>query len=331
MPDQLSAELRDALGDLFAANPDGVSAADLGEFGWLELYADDPRLAVSLLFEELGRHAASAAGLELLVAAELGDLLPDDAMPAVLVPDAAGARAIGDGADEVTGIVLAGGDRFDHLVAVGLGATPWVRVLSASGAVVVPVCGIDPSARAARVRTPLATVVEADTATAERVAASVRRAVAFEQLGLGREMLRVAVEHVSSRIQFGQPLGVNQSVQHRLADVHVALKAAAEMLEVSWEESGALEVEVAAALAVRATDVAIRSALQVCGGMGFTEEFALAPLVRRSLLLTGLFHDDVAVVAEVGRRVSEAILAGAGTPRLGSFADAPLQQERPGR
>lgn len=325
MPDQLSAELRSALGDLFAANPGGVSSTELAEFGWPELYAEDQRLAVSVLFEELGRHAASAAGLELLVAAELGDVLDDAAVPGVLVPDVAGIRAISAGEDQVTGIVLTGRDRFDHLVAIVLGGTPWVRVLSAAGAEFTQVSGIDPSAGAARVRTPLDPVMEADTKTAERVVAAVRRAVSYEQLGLGREMLRVAVEHVSSRIQFGQPLGVNQSVQHRLADVHVALKAAAEMLEVSWEGSGVLEIEVGAALAARAADVAMRNALQVCGGMGFTEEFALAPLVRRSLLLAGLFHDDVAVAAEIGGRVSEAILAGAGAPRLGSLPGSPLQ------
>lgn len=321
MADNIIAELRSSLADLLEANRDGVGAAVLGEFGWPELYGEDPRVAVTVLFEELGRHAGNAAGLEVLVAQELGDVLPSTARIAVLRPDDQGIGAIKAGTGMVTGTVLTGRDVFDHLVAIDVSAVPAVHVVVGGGAQLSPIHGVDPGAGAARVAAAADVVAVADAATSARVVGAVRRAVAIEQVALGREMLRVAVDHVCSRTQFGRPIGANQSVQHRLADVHVAVKAASAAIDVSWQEGGWLSVAVAAGLGSRAADVAIRNTLQVCGGMGFTEEFALAPLIRRSLLLAELFDTESNMAAMVGETVLASNRAGRPLARLGGFVD----------
>ena len=42
---------------------------------------------------------------------------------------------------------------------------------------------------------------------------------------------------------------------------------------------------VAVAASAAALAEAVRDCLQVCGGMGFTDEFGLAPLMRRAVIL----------------------------------------------
>lgn len=48
-------------------------------------------------------------------------------------------------------------------------------------------------------------------------------ALAQELIGRTGHMLRLAIEHVTVREQFGRPLGSFQAVRHRLADVAVLL------------------------------------------------------------------------------------------------------------
>lgn len=323
MADNIIAELRASLGDLLVAHRDGVGAAVLREFGWPELHIEDPRVAVTVLFEEVGRHAGKAAALEVLVAQELGDVLPSTRI-AVFRPDAKGIDAINAGRGIVTGTVLTGWDVFDHLVAIDLSAVPSVHIIAGSGAQLAPIHGVDPGAGAARVAVALDIVAVADTATSARVTGAVRRAVAIEQAALTREMLRVAVAHASSRIQFGYPIGTNQSVQHRLADVHVALKAVWSAIDTSWQDGGPLSTAVAAGLASRAADIATRNTLQVCGGMGFTEEFALAPLIRRSLLLSEVFDSESTLARMLGEVLQASIRVGQTMPRVASFVDESL-------
>ncbi len=60
----------------------------------------------------------------------------------------------------------------------------------------------------------------------------------------------------------------------------------------------------------------MRNGLQVCGGMGFTEEFPLARLVRRALFLSAFLGGAPQLAGAVGR----SIIAAGKTPRLSGFA-----------
>jgi hypothetical protein len=325
MADTVSEQLRESMAALLGAQSTGVDTSALEGFGWPELYAQDPRLAVTVLFEEMGRSPTKVAALEVLVKQHLQNELPAQADIAVLRPDGSGCAAIAAGSGDVTGTLLNGWKSFDHLVAIDLGAEPAALVLAADDVVLTPVAGVDPRAGAAAARGPLNILTVVEPAATENVVGAIRRALAIEQVAIGHEMLRTAVDHTSSRVQFGRPIGANQSVQHRLAELHVALKAAQSAIEESWQSNCALAVAVAAGLAARAVDIAIRSSLQVCGGMGFTEEFALAPLIRRSVLLSEVFDDETRLARTVGAAVLGAARAHGGLPRLGSFADVSPQ------
>ncbi len=327
MDDDLANEVRSSLRELIGASEGGISADELEEFGWNDLYADDPRLAVSVLFDEIGRLSAATAAFDLLAALVAADGLPAATSPAVLLLDSSEHGTVADGTEgslvEVSGHILSSSASITHFIVAqaegGVGARAFV--LSAAGATIDPVDGIDGRAGVRRVTGSLAVVgAPLGSDDARSLVDSLRRAASYEQLGLARQMLAVAIDHVSSRRQFGQPIGTYQAVQHRLADVHVAIEAASFALESTWSEPSSLGVAVAYSLSFSAADIAIRQSLQVCGGMAFTEEFALAPLVRRSLMLSGLLESAARVTLEIA-----GVVMGSRTiPRLSSFADQRL-------
>ena len=51
-------------------------------------------------------------------------------------------------------------------------------------------------------------------------------ALAAESVGVARASLRVTVEHLRAREQFGVPLATFQALRHRVADLHVQLEQA---------------------------------------------------------------------------------------------------------
>jgi hypothetical protein len=151
-------------------------------------------------------------------------------------------------------------------------------------------------------------------------------AVAMARLSLGSEILgvatqinTVAIDHVTSRHQFGKALGSFQAVRHRLAESHVAIQAAQTILDLGWTaaatdalapEDVGVYAAAAKAMAGRAFESASRNANQVCGGMGLTAEHPLPVLVRRGSALNVLLGDPTDLTAGIGR----ALCAGEALP-----------------
>lgn len=325
MADELEVEVREATRELIASKPDGLLWSDLEEMGWFELVEEAPSLAVGALFEGLG---AAAAGSEALDVAVLTALVADGAdldltSPPAVVYYGPGRHAVGaSGATTVTeldGLLLSRQEAPTTLLApVGRtdGSTVLV-LLDATGVAAEAIAGVDPTLGLRRVRAKELTVLrEFDTADAALLAMTARRAVAHESVGLAREILRVAVEHVTTRTQFGRAIGTYQAVQHRLTDVEVAIGAAEAVVSYSWEgPPGSLTILTAKSLSAAALEAAVKHGLQVCGGMGFTEEFALGRLVRRALFLSAFLGGAPQLAGAVGR----AIVAQGRAPRLSGF------------
>ncbi|MEU9676591.1 acyl-CoA dehydrogenase family protein [Streptomyces parvus] len=131
-------------------------------------------------------------------------------------------------------------------------------------------------------------------------------------LGCGEELLRATVAYVKQRTQFGVPVGSFQAVKHRLADTLLGLEFARPLLygaavELASEVSrpgaeagsaegspgagaGSAEGSPGAGAAVAAAKVtageagyaAARTALQLHGAIGYTEELDLAWWLRRA-------------------------------------------------
>jgi acyl-CoA dehydrogenase len=117
-----------------------------------------------------------------------------------------------------------------------------------------------------------------------------RMLVASEALGLGRAALRRAVAYGNQRKVFGRPIGMNQGLQFPLADSLAKLDAAELMLrKATWlYDNGmpcAREANMAKYLCAEAGFEAADRALQVHGGMGYSEEFDVARYFREARLL----------------------------------------------
>jgi alkylation response protein AidB-like acyl-CoA dehydrogenase len=154
----------------------------------------------------------------------------------------------------------------------------------ATDALIEPVPGLD-SARS------LCRVVLSDTPAelllrdaADRISVAGLRAataLAAESIGAARAALELTASYVTTRTQFGEPVGVFQGVKHRLADLLVEVELATSAVYLAACHLAADDhdaASVSAPLAVHvATDALARAgadAVQLHGGMGFTWESA---------------------------------------------------------
>ncbi|MEU2822288.1 acyl-CoA dehydrogenase family protein [Streptomyces bacillaris] len=113
-------------------------------------------------------------------------------------------------------------------------------------------------------------------------------ATAAQALGCGEALLRATVAYVKQRTQFGGPVGSFQAVKHRLADALLGLEFARPLLygaavELAGDAPGAGAAVAAAKVAAgEAAYAAARTALQLHGAVGYTEELDLAWWLRRA-------------------------------------------------
>ena len=110
-------------------------------------------------------------------------------------------------------------------------------------------------------------------------------ACAAQLLGAGRAMLEMSVAHARTRTQFGRPIGSFQAVQHRLADVAVALDFARPLLHDAAAGLDERDVSAAKVACGEAALRAARAALQVHGAIGYTREHGLGRWLTRVRVL----------------------------------------------
>lgn len=183
----------------------------------------------------------------------------------------------------------------DDLLVIADGAVVHV---DASEVRMEPREGVDPSRRAARVAFPdvLGTVLARD--AGEAVTLARRRAqalAAVEAVGGMRATLDSVVEHVSTRQQFGVPVGSFQAVQHRAVDMLLELdRATAGAYHAAWcvdaePETLAWAAPLALVTAASGYGSVARAAIQLFGGIGFTWEHPAHRHFRRSVALASQF------------------------------------------
>ena len=109
-------------------------------------------------------------------------------------------------------------------------------------------------------------------------------------VGVGRKALERAVDYAKEREVFGRPIGMNQSIQHPLADAWAQLEAAnlmafkAARLYDSGQPCGA-EANAAKYLAAEAAFAACERAVMTHGGMGYAKEFHVERYMREIFIL----------------------------------------------
>ncbi|HEX7747507.1 MAG TPA: acyl-CoA dehydrogenase family protein [Bordetella sp.] len=113
--------------------------------------------------------------------------------------------------------------------------------------------------------------------------------VAAEAVGIGRAALDIATRYAKERVVFGRPIGMNQGVQHPLAQAWMQLESANLMMlkAASRYDAGlscGAEANAAKYLAAEAGHNACQTAIMTLGGMGYSREYRVERLLRESYI-----------------------------------------------
>jgi hypothetical protein len=286
-----------------AADAGGPVDGVLTDLGWLEMLDAEPRDAVEIVFGALGLANASAGVLDDVVATALG--VPPRADLAVLLPGFGGwgpPAVIVDGEVRADGLATARVATATELLVVGAGEIATVPVAACT---VTPVEGVDPAGGWHRVRAVVAdapTVALPDGGGDAAVAAG-RRAVGHQVVGTTRTMLELARAHALDRVQFGRPIASFQAVRHRLAEALVSIEGLEATLGAAWDDGTPMTAALAKAAAGRAARTVATHCQQVLAGIGFTTDHPFHLLLKRLMVLEGLFGSADAIVLDVGRHL----------------------------
>ncbi len=113
--------------------------------------------------------------------------------------------------------------------------------------------------------------------------------IAAEAIGLGKAALRKAVQYAKERVVFDRPIGMNQGVQHPLAECWMELEAASLMVfkaAALYDEGRPCGAEANAAkyLAAEAGFKACQTAVMTHGGFGYAKEFQVERFLREVMI-----------------------------------------------
>jgi pimeloyl-CoA dehydrogenase small subunit len=133
----------------------------------------------------------------------------------------------------------------------------------------------------------------------EVVVDDARIALCAEAVGLMDESLKATVEYLKTRTQFGVPIGSFQVLQHRAADMFVAVEQARSMAMFATMASDIDEPR-ERATAVSAAKVQIgkslkfvgEQAIQLHGGIGMTMEARIGHYFKRLTMIENTFGDS---------------------------------------
>lgn len=278
------------------------------EAGWTELTDQENAVELAIVLEELGRSTDPTPLLATVTqfAPLVGDRFDPLSSGAAVY---SGVSAVRD----AEGWVLTGTDRFvldgdraDRLAVVTAGG---VFLVDASHVTTRRVDIFDPVLHVAEVSFPGVHV--ADT---ERLAVDTERAhhvalmgMAITMVGACQRVLDLALEHAKSRQQFGVAIGTFQAIQHKAADMHVAIERAralsyfAALTIAADDPRRRLAAAMAKASAGECQALVFRQGIQTFGAMGFTWEndlqFALKRAKAGELMLGGA-AEHRAMIAE---------------------------------
>ena len=286
------------------------------EHGWTEMSDPETAVELAIVLEELGRATDPTPFLATMSQfAPLARERFDPHEPGAAVLGGVTARRDADGwvLDGTARHVLDGGraerlavvtDAAVFIVGAGLGDN---RVDNRVSARRIPV--FDPVLHVADVsfagvRVPDSARVGVDVERARHVALT---GMAMTTVGACQRILDLVLDHVRNRHQFGVPIGSFQAIQHKAADMHVAIERARALayfaaLTIAVDDPRRrLAAAMAKAAAGECQSVVFRHGLQSFGAMGFTWEndvqFALKRAKAGELLL-GRAAEHRALIAE---------------------------------
>jgi alkylation response protein AidB-like acyl-CoA dehydrogenase len=283
---------------LVRAHIDDPSVAD-GLWTHLRDFAalgNGPCTDLAVFCEELG--FAAAPGVFFPTVAQLAPLLDaiqhpmlDDVLAGtvtgtVALADASGAWVVNGDAVKT---FVAEADRVDWVAVVGTGVGPEVQLLRPDAIAVRRVRTVDFSRRLFEIEvigSGETHVVDRDAVDAVLARATV--ALAAEMVGTARRMADMSIAYAKERYQFDVPIGSFQAIQHKLADMSLAVERAQSAVQYAAMALDADDpgrhraVHTAKAAAGNAATRAAKDGMQTHGGIGYTWEHDLHLYLRRA-------------------------------------------------
>jgi pimeloyl-CoA dehydrogenase small subunit len=132
----------------------------------------------------------------------------------------------------------------------------------------------------------------------ERIVEAGIAATSAEVVGMMETIHAMTLDYLKTREQFGQPIGRNQALQHRSAEMFIALeqgRSMAMLAAVSVDETDAAERARALSMAKvgvgQSGKFVSQQGIQLHGGIGMTEEYAVGHYFRRVMTIEHMFGD----------------------------------------
>jgi alkylation response protein AidB-like acyl-CoA dehydrogenase len=120
-------------------------------------------------------------------------------------------------------------------------------------------------------------------------------ALCAEASGIVRTLIEATADYLKTRIQFGRPIGANQALQHRMAELYMlrheieALTSGAQSALSAPTTQRTRFVSGARAYIAGAARRVANEAVQMHGGVGVTEELQISHYFRRLMVNSALF------------------------------------------
>ena len=128
-------------------------------------------------------------------------------------------------------------------------------------------------------------------------------ATCAQMVGAMEAALQLTVEYLKTRRQFGRPIGENQALRHRTAEMLVSLETARSLAIAAAVAAGTggfgqahtrADLRRAKFLVGRNGRTLCQTAIQLHGGIGMTEEYAVGHYLRRIHVLDQQFGNGAA-------------------------------------
>ena len=123
-------------------------------------------------------------------------------------------------------------------------------------------------------------------------------AVCAEAVGILEVLKDATIDYCKNRKQFGQAIGKNQSIQHRLVDMMIEYEQSKSILymactsDLSDPTSRKKAVSAAKARIGKAIKYVGENAIQLHGGMGMVDEYLVSHYFKRATMLGVLFGNE---------------------------------------
>lgn len=133
-------------------------------------------------------------------------------------------------------------------------------------------------------------------------------ALCAEAVGVMDAMHLMTLDYMKTRTQFGKPIGDNQALQHRSVDMYVSLEQARSMALYATMMAGTADTD-ERRRAIHAAKVQIgrsgrhigQEAIQLHGGIGVTNEYAVGHYFKRMTMIERGFGDTDSHLAALAR------------------------------